>query len=587
MMDGRKKTMLSCAARALLGAAFVLLIAPLVALGQLSNASLTGVITDASGAVIPGVEVTALQVETNTSFQAVTNSGGRYAFLNLPTGHFTITAKYKGFQTIERSGVLLSVNQAANLNLTMPPGTTTTVVNVSAQAPLINATNSTIGTQLTTKEINDLPINGRNYTQLLALTPGSTPIDVSQSAGGQLAPGGSNNPTLQGGRNRSNYYMIDGAPNIALVFNGLALVPPLDSIQEVKVETQATDTQFGGTSGGFVNLTTKAGTDHFHGSLYEYLQNNVFNSRNPYLPNVNVQPFRQNEFGFSLGGPLVLPKVYHPRANKTWFFVAYEGFRHNQSGTVLTRVPTAAERQGDFSGAWVPGGTALNAIYNPYTTAADPNNPGQYTRTQFTGNIIPTGMINPAAAAFLNEFMPLPNFNDPNKARGLNFEENIPSVYDTDSLVVRLDRNLTDRDHLSGHYMNFTGQTGSSSISVKPMSTTVQNPNRNITAEWDRTQTPTLFFNVQYSYMRSDFPIVSTTAPDYVDTWKTTSPDAFPNPPGAPPWLPVYSFTYYTTPFGQGNNEQDTTNQQLTANAQKIWGEHTLKFGFNAWFSGR
>lgn len=563
------------------GLLFVLLMVPLAAHGQISTASLTGVITDTSGAAIPNVQVTAVQIETNTGFQATTNSYGRYVFFNLPTGRYTVTAKYQGFKTIARTGVLLTVNQAANLNLTMPPGTTTTVVNVSAQAPLINATNSTIGTEITSKEVGDLPLNGRNYTQLLALTPGSTPIDVSQSNGWTLAPGESNNPTLQGGRNRSNYYVVDGAPNVDLSFNGVALSPPVDAIQEVKVEDQPTDLQFGGSSGGIINVTTKAGTDHFHGSFYDYLQNNALDSRNPFYPNVSVPDFHQNQFGFSFGGPVIFPKLYHPRTNKTWFFVAYEGFRHDSANTDLARVPTAAERQGDFSGTWVPGGVPIYAIYNPFTTVPDANNPGEYTRAQFPGNIIPSSKIDPVATAYIKEFYPLPNFNDPDKARSDNFEINLPQIYDTDNIDVRLDHNLTSRDHLSGHYMRFRGTISNPAISARPMSSDTQNPNDNITVEWDRTPTPTFFFAVQYSYMDVNYHQETSTAPDFVTLSNSTNPNAFPMPSIMANYLPSYSLGSYDVPFSQGLGEFATWNHTIAANAQKIWEKHDLKFGFN------
>ncbi len=544
---------------------------------QLSNASLSGVITDASGGVIPGVDVTAEHVATGTNYRAVTDKVGRYEFLNLQTGNYTITATFKGFKTAVRTGVVLTVNQAANLDLDLEPGTTTQVVNVSSQAPLVNATNATIGTEITSRDFEDMPISGRNYTQLLALTPGSTNVDDSQSAGRLVAAGSSNNPTIQGDRNRDNWYMIDGAPNNELSFNGLALVPPLDSIQEVKVESGGTDTQFGGESGGYVNLTIKSGTDRLHGSLYEYVENSLFNCRNPFTPNVNVTPFQQNQFGVSVGGPIIFPKIYHPGSKRTWFFASYEGYRHHAYSTTLTRVPTAAEVSGNFSGTWSPGGLAINTIYNPATTAPDPANPGKYTRTQFPGNIIPSSMISSAASGFLSEFMPLPNFVDPETTRSDNFEENLPSLADTDALVIRIDHNLTQRDHLSGHYLYFTGFTGGPAISVKPMSSTVQNPNQNYSLEWDRSQSPTLFFSVQYAYQYSDYPTVYTTAPNYINQYDWANPNGYTYLNE----LPSFSWTSYTTPFGQGNSDSTTDNNLGTVNVQKIWGKHTFKVGYD------
>jgi hypothetical protein len=546
---------------------------------QMSNASLTGVISDSSGGVIPGVDVTAMHVATATKYHATTDGVGRYTFLNLQTGNYTITATYQGFKTAVRSGVILTVNQAANLNLTMEPGAVTQTVNVSAQAALLNATTSTINTELTERDFEDLPANGRNYTQLLALTAGATNIDVSQAAGDSLAPGASNNPTIQGARNRDNWYMIDGSPNSSLGFNGMATIPPLDSIQEVKMESLSTDTQFGGSSGGYVNLTTKSGGDKFHGSLYEYVQNTKFNSRNPYNPTTNVTPFVQNQFGFSVGGPIIIPKLFNPGTKKLWFFGSYEGFRNHQSTVTLTRVPTAAELQGNFSGTWSPGGLAINPIYDPATTIPDPANPGKYLRTQFTGNIIPSTRFNSAATLFLSTFMPAANYTDPTTTRSDNFEETLPVLHDTDSVVGRVDYNLTDRDHLSAHYLYFTGISGSPSISVYPMSSKGYNPNTNYSLNWDHNQTPTLFFNLQYTYMHTDNPSIATTDLNYVTASNMANLAAFPIPAGAPPYTPTFGFTSYASPFPTGNSLTDGINSQVSVNVQKIWSKHTVKAG--------
>ena len=331
-----------------------------IAIGQLATASLSGVVADSSGAPIPGVELKATHIETNRDFRVSTGESGGYTLLTLPTGRYKITVALKGFKTLEREAEL-TVNQAANLNLTMQVGNVSEVVNVTTEAPLINATNSTVGTLIDSRQVLDLPLNGRNFTQLILLTPGAAPVDVAQ--------GGSSGPAVQGQRNRSNLYLADGALNSNLDRSQISVSPPLDSIQEFRVESVNNDAEFGGASGAYVNLSTKAGGNRFHGTGYDFLRNDVLNARNTFQP--AVPKFRNNIYGFSLGGPIRVPKVYNGK-NHTWFFLSYEGVKNRASASSITRVATDAERQGDFSGV-IPGVAASNTpIYDPFSTRAEP-----------------------------------------------------------------------------------------------------------------------------------------------------------------------------------------------------------------------
>jgi len=221
------------------------------------------------------------------------------------------------------------VNQSANLKLALEIGQVTEVVNVTGEAPLVNATNSTVGTVIETRAIFDLPLNGRNFTQLIGLTPGVSTVDTSQSGAG---------PSIQGQRNRDNSYVADGVSIARITFGNVVLSPPVDAIQEFRVQSVNADAELGGGSGGFINLVTKSGSDTLHGTAYNYLRNNVLDARNTFQPSIPV--FRQNQFGFSLGGPVLLPKLYNGRG-KTFFFASYEGFRRRQAASGLGLVPTA------------------------------------------------------------------------------------------------------------------------------------------------------------------------------------------------------------------------------------------------------
>ena len=215
-----------------------------VSYAQTSSATLSGVVADPSQAAVPGAAVVATHADTRREFKVETNETGRYVFLTLPIGRYEISIQASGFKTLRRSAEL-NVNQAANLNLTLEIGQVSEVIDVTAQAPLVNATNATVGTVIEQRAIFDLPLNGRNFTQLISLTPGVSTIDTSQSGAG---------PSIQGQRNRDNSYVADGVSISRLSFGNVVLSPPVDAIQEFRVQSLNSDAELGGGSGGFINL---------------------------------------------------------------------------------------------------------------------------------------------------------------------------------------------------------------------------------------------------------------------------------------------------------------------------------------------
>ncbi len=553
------------ASRVLVTLALCFAALPLAA--QVSTASLSGVVADPSSAVVANVDVTATHVETNRVFKAKTDEYGRYTLLTLPTGKYKITAGAAGFKTLEREAEF-TTGQAANLNLTMEVGQVTEVVDVTAQAPLVNATNSTVGTLIDSKQIFDLPLSARNFTQLITLTPGVSAIDTSQAGAG---------PAVQGRRNRDNLYLTDGAINSNLTQDAISISPPLDSIQEFRLESVHSDAEFGGASGSFVNLSTKAGTNHLHGTVYDYLRNDVLNARNTFQP--TVPKFRNNQYGFSVGGPIYIPKLYAQK-DKTWFFLSYEAIKNRATSSSITRVATAAERSGDFS-VVVPGIAASNTpIYDPFTTRADPAKPGSYVRDPFTDRKIPASQINPIAAKYLSMFSPQPNYQLAGTLN--NYLVSGPSKSDSAIFVARGDHSFSERDRVFFR-MTWSDATGVSQ-GISPVVGSSVAEGRNAAAEWNHNFGPATLLNVRYGFNRNK-TITGYSNLDQV--WEfikfanVSNPDAFSTFDPAVPLFPGYTISSYAGLVGVGYGPSDALTHHGNINLHRFWGRHSFKAGFS------
>jgi hypothetical protein len=332
-------------------------------------------------------------------------------------------------------------------------------------------------------------VNGRNFTQLLSLSPGATPVSVGQNRTGSYTPVTQGAafviPSVNGQSNRSNFFMLDGLNNQGAFFNTCTVPPIIDAIQEFKINSHNDEAQFGSVTGGVVNVVTKSRTNTFHGTLWEYLRNSAFNARNTFL--ASVTPFKQNQFGGSLGGPVLIPKLYHGR-NKTFFFVAAEGFTYRQPVQTFYRVPTLANLRGDLSD--VPA-----QIFNPFSTRPDPARPGQFTRDPFPANQIPASLIDPHATAFVQAALPAPIvlpgtsvFNAINTGSQRQNQENY---------TARVDHTLGARDYLWFRYSGLQLDTTTPSSISSPQSVS-SIPARNYGASWVRTFNPSLVLQVQY-----------------------------------------------------------------------------------------
>ena len=407
-----------------------------IAFGQGATGAINGVITDSSGAMIAGAKVTLRNVATQTEQVTQTNIDGRYVFPTLQPGTYTISIEQKGFATATEPAFQLSVNQTSTHNISLQLGSTTEQITVAGTAENVESSSSELGTAIQTQEVNNLPLNGRNFTQLLTLTPGASPISTGQNSGGGggfagNAIGTFTFPSVNGQTNRSNMFLLDGFTNYGFIGN-YAVSPIVDAIQEFKVQSHNDSSAYGGSLGGIINVVSTGGTAQYHGDLWEFLRNSDLDARNTFNP--TKAAYKQNQFGATLGGP-VIPPFWRNGPPKTFFFVGYEGFRSTRASENLELVPTPAELSGDFSGL-------STQLYNPFSTRPDPNHPGQYLRDPFPNNQIPAALLNPASLTYAKAFYPQPQNTG---ISGINFIDYTPNVTNMDTGTLRADQQWTDR----------------------------------------------------------------------------------------------------------------------------------------------
>ena len=408
--------------------------------GQGATAAMNGTVLDPSGLAVAGAKVTLKNLDTSTQQDAVTNVEGRYVFVALKPGRYSLLATKQGFEVSTTPDITLAVDQTLTQDLKLQVGASTENVTVEAAEVSVDTTTNELGTAIETKEVTDLPLNGRNFTQLLALTPGVSPISTGQNSGGGggfagNAIGSFTFPSVNGQTNRSNMFLLDGFSDYGFIGN-YAMAPIVDAIQEFKVQSHNDSSAFGGSLGGIINVVTKGGSAQYHGDVWEFLRNSALDARNTF--NTSVTPYKQNQFGAAGGGP-VIPGIWRKGTPKTFFFASYEGFRAIQSAEDREIVPTTDQLSGNFTSSAVP-------IYNPFTTAPDPANPGEYTRQQFdylgTPNVIDPTLINQGLVAYAKAFYPTVTALPVN---GFNFTDTTPNVTHSNGYSIRGDQQFTDQ----------------------------------------------------------------------------------------------------------------------------------------------
>lgn len=544
--------------------AAVLIVLPAAA--QEFRSTITGSVTDPTAATVAGAKVTATETSTGTKVQSVSDSSGLYTLPFLQPGTYDLSVQASGFKESVRKAIHVGSGDHPVIDVTLELGNTTQTVEVTSDAPLINTENASIGQAITTKEVEDLPLNGRTPLVLASLSTGVLatgqpslihPFDSAGAAGWSIA----------GSPAQTNEIQIDGSPD-ATWDGRLAYSPPSDAVQEVRVKAFDTDAAFGHTSGGTINQILKTGTNSLHATAWEFnqpnsiLANNYFNNKN----NLGNPVTHYNQYGVTAGGPMLLPKVYDGRNKLFWFF-AWESLKDSQPNTTFLSVATDAERRGDFSG--------LAQLYNPYAATLSGST---ITRQPFSGNIIPQSLISPIATAYL-KLMPEPNL--PGQAGGFdNFGTTAGTPDNFSNELGRLDYNATQRDRMffdvrHTDYIqtknNYFNDAATGSILTR----------NNIGVSFDNvlTVTPTNVVDLRVNFTRMNeahpapsagFDPASLGFPSYLGTTSTYL--QLPN-------LAFAGATGFTAMGTNSANELPSQSVQLFGSWVTIKGNHTLKIG--------
>ena len=370
-------------------------------LAQEAAATVNGVVSDPTGAVIAVAQIELTNVNTSVTRTTATNGDGAYVFLNVVPGAYTMRASAPGFSGVTQPQTTLDVNQTATFDFHMKVGEAQQSVTVEATAAQVEASTAELGTVVATQQVNDLPLNGRNFTQLLTITPGVANINRDQSGTGAGSGGGgfagaaigvASFPSIDGARVRSNTYLLDGVNDLNTFLTTYNFAPIVDDIQEFKTQDHNDLPEYGGVMGGIISVVSKSGTNQYHGTLWEFLRNSAMDARGFF--DAKLPPLRQNQFGVAGGGPIWIPKVYNGK-NRTFFYGAYEGYRQHVSNEGGAFGPTAAERNGDFSALLAQG----IQLYDPNTTTYNAGT-NTYSRQPISGNIIPGNEISPVSKLY-------------------------------------------------------------------------------------------------------------------------------------------------------------------------------------------
>src|SRR2546426_2232931 len=320
--------------------------------GQTQLATLVGTVKDSSGAVVPGATIRITNTRTGVANTAVTNASGDYVIPALPAGMYDIEAGLTGFKKVAVKGVTLQVAQKGRIDLALTLGEVSETVTVEGQSPLINSETAELGQVISNRSVAELPLNGREFIQLVQLAPGANGGPPGAAAGVSLNPGGGGVGTtpgtasLNGATTESIGYLLDGGENTDKFQHPATIRPSIDVIQEFKVQDKLMSAEFGGATAGVVSAITKSGTNAFRGTAWDFLRNDVLDARSFFDTQKPIR--RRNQYGAVFGGPIMIPRLYDGK-NRSFFLLNYEGTRFRSASTAFGTVPTAAMKQGDFS----------------------------------------------------------------------------------------------------------------------------------------------------------------------------------------------------------------------------------------------
>jgi len=541
-----------------------LLLAGLNVAAQQITGSIRGTVSDSSGAVVQGASVSAKQAETGLVRSANTDSGGSYLLLELPVGHYELEVSARGFQKYVQDGITLNVNETATIPVHVVVGSASEKIQVMSDAQLIQETVTSLGKVVEEREILDLPLDGRNFTQLGILQPGVVPLTPGlKEAGSSLRQGQAY--AVNGQRPESNNFLIDGANNFNGVDGGFVLKPPVDAVTEFRILTHNSNAEFGSSLGSTTNIITKSGTNAFHGAAYEFLRNDVFDATNYFA--TTTEPLKQNQFGATLGGPII--------KDRTFFFVFYEGFCNREGQTQGSTVPSVKQRSGDFSELCDP------SQGESFDGAGFCSNPNHQLALLFTNpptplpfNQLPPPFISSFSSSLLNLF-PVPN-------TGLNvFTSTVTKHDDFNQGGVRLDHYLTRNDTVNFRYMINDGTRfdplSPAGASVPGFPVTEDQRAQNFVATENHAFSPSMVGVFRFSFLRNKFLFGERNSPDSPGSLGFQYDPSLSFASG-PPHIIVSGYTTVGAPI-TGPRRTYENAYDYSGFLSWVRGRHELKFG--------
>ncbi|HEY0796076.1 MAG TPA: TonB-dependent receptor [Acidisarcina sp.] len=550
----------------ILGLAGLLTMGPIRSYAQTDTGTLNGTVSDSSGAMVPGATVTATNQDTNVDRTVTTNDAGSYSIPSLTPGNYSVTVAKSGFGNYRESGLNLQVAQIATVNVILKVGAESQTVQVSAAATAIDTTDTSLGTVISEQQVTDLPLNGRQFSQLLQLSPGTVPLDVSQNSG--KAPnfgGGGLSPAVDGQTNRDNLFLLDGIIASNPFFGGFSFSPSVDAIQEFKAQSHTDQAEYGQATGAVVSVVSRSGVNAIHGAAYEFVRNNIFDAKNKF--DAVKLPYHLNQFGGSFGGPILKDKLF--------YYANYEGGRQViSSSSNFSTVPTDAERMGDFSGP-LPGNVSP-IIYDPTTF-----NPVTFTEQPFPGNVIPMSRINAGMLAYLNGIYPHAN-QAPNSSNENNYLASTKNTTTGDQGSVRIDYTIGEKDSINGRYSQ-NKATLSSPSSLANLFQTGFN-GKNTGATWTHVINSSLVAEVTGGYNNLNIPQAIFTPVNEAALFTAAGLGAgFNANPGGTPVIEVPGYNLqggnYTGYWNGAGPIGPMNIVQAGGSVSKAHGTHSLKFG--------
>ncbi len=554
--------------------------------GQAVYGSIFGTVTDPSGAAVPNATVTITNIGTNVSVTTKTNESGNYNQTRLIPGTYRVKAEVSGFKVAVIDTVVVNVDTASTINITLQTGQVSEQITITAEAPLLKTDRADVAVTFEARQVTDLPILDRNFTKFILLTPGTQQLQWQHAASEN--PQASTQIMVNGQHFSGTGYQLDGTENRDPILGIIVINPNFESIGETKITSQNYDAEFGQAIAGVVSVSTKSGANSLHGAAFLFRQNDVLQARNPFsqfqrdpLTGKFIPDTLRNQFGGAIGGPIIKDRLF--------FFGDYEGLRSKTGGSKLLTVPTAAARAGDLSAYGFD-------IFDPATTVVDPTTGNLVSRTQFAGNRIPTARLSPQALNILR-LIPLPNAPGQRNGTILNYVASGIEGFDKDSFDVRVDFRMSEKLNMFGRYSyaNFSrngptalGEGGGRDLVSLGGASKVRN--QSVAYGFDYSWSSTLITDFRFGFFRYKVAVLPfdfgrNTATDVGVPGLNLDPFSSGLFAGIVEIPGVGEFDGFRFGSGLGVNrcncplDQDENQFQFVSNTTKFLGNHTFKFG--------